>query len=374
MAREHRRVLFLGGCGVTLGVVAPAWLHQRLHPGEGATDADLGRWMLVGLAYLLALAPSLHPAVTAWELRVLRVLQSAAVLALMYLPPCFGLEGALLVVIALELGLGEGALLGLTWIGIQSVAMFIILAKHWAVEPSLVVTGAYLPFQILARQLAALLARETATRRELLLLNAELFATRELAIDKTRSDERHRISRDLHDVLGHRLVALGLQLELAARTGPDESAAFLGRAQALAGVLLEDVRAAVHGMTGEVDVVKAFRALAAETPVPEVRFVAPEGFEIRDRRVAETLLRCGEELVTNAVKHAGARHVDLCLARIGSRIELTAKDDGHGAVEPAPWSGLAGMEVRLKGVHGGLEVHSGTGRGFRVTVWTPAEP
>ncbi len=57
----------------------------------------------------------------------------------------------------------------------------------------------------------------------LALANAELSASRELLAENSRAAERLRISRDIHDALGHHLAALSIQLDVASRRPPEQA-------------------------------------------------------------------------------------------------------------------------------------------------------
>lgn len=353
----HRRLLVLGSAGVAVVVAIPVIARQWLQPNNGATLGDIARWLLV-----LALSQ-----IAGWLIRWRpggALVQTVGALLLLWLPPCFGFEGALLVMVALRLGFEERRAVALTWVLAQSAAMFIILGNHWNFHASLLVSGAYFPFQLLALFVAS-------AWRDLVRVNAELLATRELLAERSRADERTRISRDLHDILGHHLVALSLHLELAASTERDESASHIGKAQALAASLLDDVRATVHAMHEDTNVVEALHALAAETPAPAVHVDTAPDLQVSAPGVAETIVRCAQELVTNAAKHSGAEHLWLTLRRAGERIELCATDDGRGAEAVAIGGGIAGMDERLRRHGGGLVVRTAAGRGFSVTAWVP---
>ena len=354
----YRRLLVISGAGVAVVVAIPVIARQWLQPQNGATIGDIVRWLFV-----LAVAQT-----AGWLIRWptgAALVQTLGALLLLWLPPCFGFEGALLVMVALRLGSEQRRGVALAWVLAQSAAMFLILGKHWNFHASLLVSGAYFPFQLLALFVAS-------GWRDIVRVNAELLATRELLAERSRADERTRISRDLHDVLGHHLVALSLHLELAAATEREESASHLGKAQALAASLLDDVRATVHAMRAETNVVEALHAIAAETPSPEVHVETPQDLEISTPGVAEAIVRCAQELVTNAAKHSGAEHLWLTLRRADTRIELCATDDGRGAAAVAFGGGIAGMDERLRRHGGGLVVRTEAGRGFSVTVWVPS--
>jgi signal transduction histidine kinase len=354
---HYRRLLVAGGACVAVAAAVPVIARQWLAgPQNRATPSQVAIWLLV-----LAVA-QIAGALVRWNAAA-ALAQTIGALLLMALPPCFGFEGALLVMVALRLGFEQRRTVAVWWVIAQSVAMFVILGRHWTFHASLLVSGAYFPFQLLALFVSSAMA-------ELTRINAELVATRELLAECSREDERTRISRDLHDVLGHHLVALSLHLELAAATEREESMAHLGKAQALAASLLDDVRATVHAMRAD-NVVDALHAIAAGTPRPAVHVETPEDLDIRTPAVAEAIVRCAQELVTNAAKHSGAEHLWLTLRRDEARLELCATDDGRGAEELTARGGIAGMTERLRICGGDLVVRTEAGRGFSVTAWIP---
>ena len=103
--------------------------------------------------------------------------------------------------------------------------------------------------------------RERAARAELLARNAELHATRELLAESSRVAERLRISRDLHDTLGHHLTALSIQLDIATRRSEGAAAEHIREAHAITRLLLSDVR----------DVVGQLRVTGGRQLVEELR-------------------------------------------------------------------------------------------------------
>src|SRR3546814_18990264 len=90
-----------------------------------------------------------------------------------------------------------------------------------------------------------MVARQQAQARdEQRRLNAELRATRALLAESARVNERTRISRELHDLLGHHLTALSLNLEVASHITEGKAHDHVGQAHTLARLLLSDVREA----------------------------------------------------------------------------------------------------------------------------------
>ncbi len=92
-----------------------------------------------------------------------------------------------------------------------------------------------------------------------------------------------------------------------------------------------------------------------------------------DPRRAQTLLRCAQELVTNAVRHSQATNLWIGLERSPEGISLTVRDDGSGTGELIPGNGINGMRERLRELGGRLDISTGPKLGFRARAWLPEE-
>ena len=200
-----------------------------------------------------------------------------------------------------------------------------------------------------------------------------------LLAQSARVNERTRISRELHDLLGHHLTALSLNLEVAGHITEGQAKEHVRQAHVLAKLLLTDVREAVSSMreSGAIDLAATLRPLAEGVPSLAVELDIPESLEIEDPERAHVLLRCAQEIITNTVRHArGARSLYLQVARRDGQLLLSSRDDGQG-LDPArfvPGNGLRGMRERLA-LHGGsVEVQTAPGKGFAITVILPENP
>ena len=367
MSPEHAGLLRWGGLAAWLMVGVPVL----------AQGADGPVRLLVWTAAYLLFAAAFWVGTSGARLSrrtalALLLVEVGCVVALV-LTLCNGFEGALLVLVAMQLGglAGRGA--GLAWIAAQSLVLGLAIGYHWSPRPALLLTPPYLGFQVLAFLAFGLLDREARGRAELALLNAELRAAREALAHTTRVAERLRIARELHDAVGHHLVALSLNLEVAAHQTEGPAREQVRLAQSLAKLLLTDVGEIVGtlGRDDGIDLRRALAALAAEMPRPRVHLEVPADFAVGDAELAHLLLRCSQEIVTNAAKHAGAENLWLALARDGEAIELRGRDDGRGANGFQPGRGLTGMRERLEQAGGRLTVETGPGRGFAVTARVP---
>ena len=187
--------------------------------------------------------------------------------------------------------------------------------------------------------------------------------------------ERLRISRELHDLLGHHLTALSLNLEVAGHLTEGKALEHVKQSHTLAKLLLTDVREAVSEMREErgLDLTAALRTLAEGVPALSVELELPERLPVDDPERAQVLLRCAQEIITNAVRHASASRLRLKLTAEPGEIRLEARDDGRGGEQPAPGNGLRGMRERLAACGGRVEISTAPGQGFSLDVRLPME-
>lgn len=344
---EPSRLLRLAGVLCFALVAVPA-LFQGIQKPEAFV------WWVSGLAVFGVLFVWSIAAPPAGRRVLLGVLAAeAACVIVMVATQCRGNEGALLVLVALQLGRLVGRGPGLAWVLLQSVALFWAIQHHWSLRPAVLVTPPYLGFQLLAFLLVGVLQREASLRA-----------------DAARAAERLRIARELHDALGHDLAALSLNLQAARRERADSPA--LDTARELARRLLDDVEAAVTDLRVEArdDLAHALRELASRFPSPQVH-VEMADVELGDPRCAHALLRCCQEIVTNAVKHARAANVWIAIRRQDGLVLLEAHDDGGGAARPGDGRGLESMRARLQEMGGAVDFDTAPGAGFRVRARLP---
>jgi signal transduction histidine kinase len=245
-------------------------------------------------------------------------------------------------------------------------------------------------FMLFAAASSFLVRSEATARDQLAAANAELLSTRALLAENSRAEERLRISRDLHDTLGHHLTALSLQLDVASRVSEGKAAEQIRQAHAVTRLLLGDVRDVVSRLRepGQLDLVQAIRSLAGQGPAHghgpaeagrdgdgdgiAIHLDLPETLAVDDVSRAEILLRCVQEIITNTVRHAQARNLWIQLETRPDGIALHTRDDGRGADIVACGNGLTGMRERFEMFAGHVEFTTGRGAGFEVRGFLPA--
>ena len=342
-------------------------------PAHLATGEHL-TWLVCyaafALAWTVARWPRARPPSPATGRAALAV-QAVAAVGMVAAIPCYmtGVFGALVAWQAgLELRLREAAV----WVAAASGAMgwLFLDAGYPGAWPDAV---SHVLFQALTLCTATLLRREARRRAELARLNDELRRAREELAEASRRAERLRISRELHDLLGHDLAALRLQLEVAHHQGSGDARESIERARGVAGKLLDDVRLAVSWFRAEdtLEVRSAVAQLADGLPEPRLHLEAPDGLRADDPLQAHTMVRCIQELLTNVVRHAGARNVWVELSKTQDALQATVRDDGRGAAAVVEGNGLTGMRERLVSLGGQLVVESREGDGFRAALQVP---
>jgi len=202
-------------------------------------------------------------------------------------------------------------------------------------------------------------------------------------------DERLRIARELHDVIGHSISLIAIQSEAAARSArsnPDAVPAFLSGISTASRQVLAEMRgvlavlrpdATVLSTTGELspqpgleqvgELVASLRAGGLETRLKAEPMHLPPGMALAVYRIVQ-------ESLTNVLKHAGAgAKAGVTIIRSGATVRISVHDDGAGPSGLAPGTahGLVGMRERVAAYGGTLRTGARPGGGFEVEASIP---
>jgi signal transduction histidine kinase len=251
-----------------------------------------------------------------------------------------------------------------------------ILIPHASLRDATVISIQYVCFQVIG-VLAIIFARRAQTARmALATMNAELLATRQLLQESARAGERLRLSRELHDVVGHKLTALKLQLRLQIGSTGSQDSGSIESSLGLADELLTDVRGVVSALRVDdgLDLHESLRALIPTLPHPAIQLRLDSKARLTDVEQAHVLLRCAQEGLTNALRHSHAKHIDISLSEERKGVSLCIEDDGLTTRPPRIGHGLTGMRERVAAAHGSLDLVVRQPHGLCVRIWIPAEP
>lgn len=195
-------------------------------------------------------------------------------------------------------------------------------------------------------------------------------------------EERYRIARDIHDSLGHSLVALNIQMETALtlwQDNPEQAYTFLVEAKQLGSQALSAVRSSVASirsdpLQGQM-LEEAIAALIQEFHrtggiLPEYCIDLPQPLS---NAVNTTVYRIVQEGLTNISKYAKATAVKIQIQATQSELLLIFEDNGKGfcANKNIIGYGLQGMRERTAALGGKLEIKSEPGAGCRITASFP---
>jgi signal transduction histidine kinase len=230
---------------------------------------------------------------------------------------------------------------------------------------------------------------------ELQVAQIELEAARHNDVELAALRERERLAREMHDGLGHALVALSVQLEAVQRlyrVDPARASAQMDALKDLTRASMEELRRSLAGLRAA--------GLAGQS-LPQAITKLSAAYEARSGKVvactiagdvdhlppavSDVLWRVIQEALTNVEKHAHATRVTLDLAVTPQSVTLAICDDGVGLSAPAaalaatptyaPGTrlGLLGMAERVEGVGGSLQIEPHTPHGLCVKTYVPLQ-
>ncbi|GAB3958328.1 sensor histidine kinase [Actinoallomurus acanthiterrae] len=279
-------------------------------------------------------------------------------------------------------------LLGGQWVGLPiylGVAYAMTLPPAWAMRGVLAATAltaalglathvpgttfAFLSFQTLSIGLILLGFRGSR------MLIVQLQEARSEVARLAANEERLRIARDLHDLLGHTLSLIVLKSEVAVRIADRDPARSLDEVkdiETVARQALTDVREAVSGyrrrsLAEELDNARGVLAAAdIEPSISTSGTPLPDGLD-------DLFAWAVREGVTNIVRHSRARTAGISITRRDEGAVLQIVDDGSGPADSTEGNGLTGLGERVAEVGGSLESGPGPAGGFRLLVRAPLD-
>jgi two-component system, NarL family, sensor histidine kinase DesK len=252
-------------------------------------------------------------------------------------------------------------------VGLNTLAMFLVGRHLGSDDWSLVLVVLLLGFAMMGV-------------KQLVRTTVELRKARATVAQLAANEERLRLARDLHDLLGHSLSLITLKSELAGRMlpdHPDKAAQQIADIEQVSRQALVDVREAVTGyrrqrLSAELagtQVALTAAGVTADVPAEPDLAGVPEESE-------SALAWALREAVTNVVRHSGATRCTVELLRRqtldGPVLELAVEDNGSGGPGEGPGNGLTGLAERLEKTGGTLEAGRAK-HGYRLVARVPVD-
>src|SRR5215813_8521649 len=180
--------------------------------------------------------------------------------------------------------------------------------------------------------------------RYLLEVQTELKAARAQVARLAVEEERARISRDLHDLLGHSLSLIAMNGELASRVMPESApgGTEVREIVRLAREALREVRETVSG-NRQPTIAAELRAARAALEAAGIRLDGEQSVGALSTETEAVVGWTIREGVTNVIRHSGASHCSIVLARRDGRVQADVVDDGQGPGRAEPGNGLRGL-------------------------------
>jgi signal transduction histidine kinase len=215
--------------------------------------------------------------------------------------------------------------------------------------------------------------------------NRELERLRETERRTAIVDERMRIAREVHDVVGHSLVAITLQARAGLRRlsrSPELVGDALREIEALAARALDETRTAVATIRSETGSQLPQSTLAGLSGLVEsmrsadldVRLTVDRAVDELPPDLQSAAYRIVQESLSNVAKHARPAHAAVRIVNDGDMFVIEITDDGATAAFANEGSGLRGMRERAKEFGGSLEAGPAPAGGWRVRATFPLQP
>lgn len=215
------------------------------------------------------------------------------------------------------------------------------------------------------------ISMELKKKNELLKQQQQL--NEELALSR----ERELIAQELHDSIGHTLVAVKMYvkvLEKYVAADPDKEREILSTLNEVVQDGILQLRKTVYQLKEDRPYENLGEALeqltqsVKHTQSVQISLSYDENLEAADPEIKADIYKSVREGITNSLKYAGAAHIWVALQKKGEEVFFSVKDDGAGAGDIRKSYGLLGIEERIKKWDGVCSAESGENKGFLLQV------
>ncbi|KEI94509.1 histidine kinase [Clostridium botulinum A2B7 92] len=196
----------------------------------------------------------------------------------------------------------------------------------------------------------------------------------------TASKERTMMAQELHDSLGHSLMALIMHLEFARKiynTKPDKVNEVLAKSEDIAKSSISSLREAVNLLKEEREIkhfndsiqgiINNFQMLNNI----KIYFNTDKDLDNLSASIKNSMYKTIQESITNSIKHGKATEININITRGNLCIRLILNDNGVGCNKIIKSNGLIGIENRVASLNGSVKYHSNDNLGFGIYISIP---
>ena len=192
----------------------------------------------------------------------------------------------------------------------------------------------------------------------------------------TIEKERNRVAGEIHDTLGHNLVALNMNLDVAEKlmdSDIDKTRELLKKAKTLSKESMASLRKAVYALKEEKPIAlgKRLNLIIQDiesTGAIKIVLDMDEEVESLPLKHKDIIYKSIREGITNSIKHGKASKIILDIKFDEDKVNIYIKDNGLGCIDLVKGNGLLGIENRVDSIGGKVNYDSVEGKGFTVEI------
>jgi two-component system, NarL family, sensor histidine kinase DesK len=361
MNSKYPLATFAGVLTWALVFTITLYILQQLSPPQPWLSVT-ALFLLYGVAFIVLTLDAGLYSITAFGGKLLLVLQLCAAFGLIViLPPHYFDYLAILTIIWVSLlpsvmSTGRAMLVAVLIVIIWfSLLAYLQQRSYWI---SALLYGSFHLFAVLMQSATQ---AEKKAKQALADKNQQLLATQQLLQAASRQTERTRIARNLHDVVGHHLTALTIQLQVAGHITEGAAKQQIDKCHQLAKLLLSDVREAVSTLRQYSDVALLDAVQQLTTYLPQqfkVHLEIAPDIMLHDLHQAQHLLCVIQEAMSNSLKHSVATELHIVANLSQQTLQLQISDNGQLPPHWKPGNGIKGMQERIAECGGSMSINT----------------
>lgn len=246
---------------------------------------------------------------------------------------------------------------------ILGLPFVLVYHYYWHLNGMIMTGFLFWTFNLFALVMVNTSVKEKEARLEAEHATRQLQATQGLLNEAVKQGERVRIARNIHDLLGHHLTALTINLQVASRQSSGETQKTIEQCHQLAKLLLSDVREAVTDIRDKstLDLDESIRAMIANLPDINVTLNLEEGLDLNDIQVADAIIKSIQETITNTIRHAKGDSISIQIEKDGANnsdkpnIHINIQNNGKIPHSFSLGNGLRGIQERFTALGGSAQ-------------------